>query len=68
MIRYGGRRLACPMRSGLRLKPQIAITQFCEARQGGAPDGVVLADTGYGNDTAFRDTLSELGLQYAVGI
>jgi SRSO17 transposase len=49
-------------------KPQIAIKQLREARQSGAPDGVVLADAGYGNDTAFRDGASEMGLQYAVGI
>ncbi|HKR43426.1 MAG TPA: IS701 family transposase [Paraburkholderia sp.] len=49
-------------------KPQISITQLREARQSGAPNGVVLADAGYGNDTAFRDAVGELGLQYAVGI
>ncbi|WP_133670934.1 IS701 family transposase [Burkholderia pseudomallei] len=49
-------------------KPQIAITQLREARQSGAPDGIVLADAGYGNDTAFRDAVGELGLQYSVGI
>ena len=49
-------------------KPQIAITQLHEARQSGAPNGVVLADAGYGNDTVFRDAVGELGLQYAVGI
>lgn len=49
-------------------KPQIAIKQLHEARQSGAPNGVVLADAGYGNDTAFRDAVGEVGLQYAVGI
>lgn len=49
-------------------KPQIAITQLREARQSGGPNAVVLADAGYGNDTAFRDGVGELGLQYAVGI
>ncbi|AWV05242.1 hypothetical protein DM992_39135 [Burkholderia sp. JP2-270] len=39
-----------------------------EARQSGAPDGVVLADAGYGDDTSFREAVSDLGLQYAVGI
>jgi len=49
-------------------KPQIAIKRLREARQSGAPNGVVLADAGYGTDTAFRDGVSEMGLQYAVGI
>ena len=53
---------------GFATKPQIAVTQLREARQSGAPNGVVLADAGYGNDTAFRDSVGELGLQYAVGI
>ncbi|SAL29834.1 hypothetical protein AWB64_02578 [Caballeronia sordidicola] len=51
-----------------RLKPQIAITQRREARQSGAPNTVVLADAGYGNDAAFRASVGELGLHYAVGI
>jgi SRSO17 transposase len=48
-------------------KPQIAAAQLREARLSGAPDGIVLADAAYGNDSAFRDAVSELGLPYAVG-
>jgi SRSO17 transposase len=63
------RRLAgVPEEIEFATKPQIAIKQLREARQSGAPNGVVLADAGYGNDTAFRDGVSEMGLQYAVGI
>ncbi|MDR5785227.1 IS701 family transposase [Caballeronia sp. LP003] len=63
------RRLAgVPEEIEFATKPQIAIAQLREARQSGAPNGVVLADAGYGNDTAFRDGVSEMGLQYAVGI
>lgn len=57
-----------PEEIGFATKPQIAIKQLREARQSGAPNGVVLADAGYGNDTVFRDGVSEMGLQYAVGI
>ena len=32
------------------------------------PRGVVLADAAYGINTEFRDALSELGLQYVVGV
>ncbi|XHO07310.1 IS701 family transposase ISBfun4 (plasmid) [Ralstonia syzygii] len=57
-----------PDEIGFATKPQIAIAQLHEARQSGAPDGIVLADAGYGNDTAFREAVGEAGLQYAVGI
>ncbi|MGF6546800.1 IS701 family transposase [Paraburkholderia youngii] len=57
-----------PEEIGFATKPQIAITQLREARQSSAPTGVVLADAGYGNDTAFRNAVAGLGLQYAVGI
>lgn len=49
-------------------KPQIALAQIERARQRGVPEGVVLADAGYGNDTQFRTRLSEWKLQYVVGI
>ena len=32
------------------------------------PKGIALADAGYGNDTAFRSGLTELGLEYVVGV
>ena|SRR5689334_18018323 len=34
-------------------KPQIALSQICRASADGVPSGIVLADAGYGNDTAF---------------
>lgn len=49
-------------------KPEIATGQLREARKSGAPDGIVLADAGDGDDTSFREAASELGLQYVVGI
>ncbi|KWK76055.1 IS701 family transposase [Burkholderia ubonensis] len=49
-------------------KPQIALTQLRQAVESGIPAGVVLADAGYGDETAFRDGLTELGLLYAVGV
>ncbi|MCM2494362.1 transposase, partial [Burkholderia glumae] len=42
--------------------------QWRSARRSGAPAGIVLADAGYGNDTALREAVSELGLDYAMGI
>jgi len=49
-------------------KPQIALDQLCAARAAGIGAEVVLADAGYGNDTDFRDGITETGLAYAVGI
>ena len=51
-----------------RTKPQIALDQIQAAVAAGVPQGVVLADAGYGSDTAFRTALTEMGLTYVVGI
>jgi SRSO17 transposase len=49
-------------------KPQIALQQMEHLLAQGAPRHCVLADAGYGVDTAFRERLSELGLPYVVGV
>ena len=49
-------------------KPEIALEQIRQAMAQEVPVGVVLADAGYGKGTQFRTALTELGLQYAVGI
>lgn len=49
-------------------KPQIALAEIERARERGVPEGVVLADAGYGNDTQFRVRLTEWKLSYVVGI
>jgi len=49
-------------------KPEIALAQVKAAQAAGTPDGIVLADAGYGNDTGFRDGLTEIGALYAVGV
>jgi SRSO17 transposase len=49
-------------------KPEIALAQMRQAVACGVPMGVVLADAGYGDETAFRDGITELGMRYAVGI
>lgn len=49
-------------------KPQIALEQMRTARAAGIRPGVVLADAAYGDETAFRDGITDLGLIYAVGI
>lgn len=49
-------------------KTEIALAQLQTLLAEGAPRHCVLADAGYGVDTAFRQRLSELGLPYVVGI
>jgi len=49
-------------------KPQIALDQLRGAVAAGIDTAVVLADAGYGNDTDFREGITEIGLTYAVGI
>jgi SRSO17 transposase len=49
-------------------KPQIALDQLRAAVAAGINAEVALADAGYGNDTDFRDGITEIGLAYAVGI
>jgi SRSO17 transposase len=49
-------------------KPDIALSLIRNALEKGVPPGIVLADAGYGNDTAFRDCLTGLNLPYVVGV
>jgi SRSO17 transposase len=49
-------------------KPDIALDQIRAAVLAEVPRGVVLADAAYGINTEFRDTLTELKLQYVVGV
>jgi SRSO17 transposase len=49
-------------------KPEIALDQIRRARERGIPQGVVLADAGYGTDTGFRAELTKLQMSYVVGI
>ncbi|MFQ5939643.1 MAG: IS701 family transposase [Alphaproteobacteria bacterium] len=52
-----------------RTKPEIALHEIARAAASPElPQGVVLADAGYGNDTGFRGGLGDLGLDYVVGI
>ena len=49
-------------------KPEIALQQIRTTLDREIPTAPVLADAAYGNDTGFRDGISELGLLYIVGI
>jgi len=57
-----------PAEVEFRTKPEIALAQIRRARERGIPEGVVLADAGYGIDTGFRTELTKLDLRYVAGI
>jgi len=49
-------------------KTQIALQQLRKLLAEGAPRHCVLADAGYGVDNVLRQALSDMGLQYVVGV
>jgi SRSO17 transposase len=51
-----------------RTKPEIALDQLRTAKAAGIPLGTVLTDAGYGNDSKFRDGVTELDLLYVAGV
>lgn len=51
-----------------KTKNEIAREQIEWACATGLPKGVVVADSAYGKDASLRARISELGLQYAVGV
>ena len=57
-----------PETQAFATKPAIALGQMRSALDQGVHPGVVLADAGYGDETAFRDDITAMGLLYAVGI
>jgi SRSO17 transposase len=61
-------RAGVPEEIEFQTKPEIALEQIRQALEQQVPVGVILADAGYGKGTEFRSELTQLGLQYAVGI
>jgi SRSO17 transposase len=57
-----------PETVAFQTKPEIALEQVKAARAAGLPEGVVLMDAGYGNDTGLRTEITTLGLHYVAGI
>jgi len=51
-----------------KTKPEIAMDQVRVALETQVARGIVLADAAYGINTEFREGLTQLGLQYAVGV
>jgi SRSO17 transposase len=57
-----------PEEIAFQTKPAIALEQIRAARAAGLPEGVVLMDAGYGNDTRLRTAITALGMSYVAGI
>jgi SRSO17 transposase len=49
-------------------KTAIALDQIRQAQAAGVPEGIVLGDAGYGDETAFRVGVAERGLSYVLGL
>jgi SRSO17 transposase len=56
-----------PREIRFQTKPEIALDQIRAAVDRELPTAPVLADAAHGNDTKFRDGITEFGLIYAVG-
>jgi SRSO17 transposase len=57
-----------PAEIEFRTQPEIACEQIRAAVDRQIPSGPLLADAAYGHDTKFRESISELGLLYVVGV
>jgi SRSO17 transposase len=57
-----------PTEVEFQTKPNIALDQIRAAVAANLDRGVVLADAAYGIHTEFREGLTELDLQYVVGV
>ena len=57
-----------PQEVAFATKPAIALAQIERLMSQGAPKHCLLADAGFGVETAFRERLSELGLPYVLGV
>jgi len=62
------KRTEVPEEVEFQTKPDIALDQIRAAVAANLHRGVVLADAAYGINTGFREELTKLGLQYAVGV
>ena len=62
------KRTEVPEEIEFQTKPEIALDQIRAAVAAKLDRGVVLADAAYGIHTEFRDELTQLGLQYVLGV
>src|ERR671910_2134083 len=63
-----GAKAGVPEEIGFETKTAIALGQIRRALEDGVPRGIVLGDAGYGDETAFRTGVGDLGLRHVLGI
>ena len=57
-----------PKEIKFKTKSEIALDQLRTLKESNAPQGVVLSDPGYGNESEFREGVRKLELAYILGI
>jgi SRSO17 transposase len=57
-----------PAAIGFATKTAIALGQLRQALAAGVPVGILLGDAAYGDETAFRVGVADLGLSYVLGV
>lgn len=62
------RKAGVPDATSFATKTEIALQQLRRLLAEGAPPHCVLADAGYGVDNEFRQALTDMSLQYVVGV
>lgn len=62
------RKAGVPEEVRFQTKPQIALEQIRQAVAQEVPGDLALADAAYGSDNEFRAGVTELGMQYVVGV
>ncbi len=62
------KRTEVPEEVEFQTKPDIALDQIRAAVAANLHSGVILADAAYGINTEFREEITKLGLQYALGV
>jgi SRSO17 transposase len=62
------KRAGIPEEIAFATKQKIALAQIRDALDADVPRGTALADAAYGNDTAFRDTLTRWDVPYVVAV
>jgi SRSO17 transposase len=51
-----------------KTKIELALDMIKRAKKSGIPGNIILADSAYGDSTDFRNTIRELGFDFAVGV
>jgi SRSO17 transposase len=57
-----------PDEVGFKTKPELALEMIVRAKESGVPNGVLLADSAYGDNVEFRRAVHALGFDYALGV